>query len=87
MNRDEKGLPEFCYVESPITGEVVLVKRGIEGYFLIDQCESAESLNIRLGITAIEIKAMTVGSMFGWGSEGADPKLCAKELEDMEPVI
>ena len=88
VTRDERGLPEYCYTESEITGRAILIKRGIEGYFELQGNEqSAEELNVQLGVTAAEVEAMTLGSMFGWHVPGADPKLHEELNKSREIVI
>lgn len=67
------GLPEICYVKNDITGEIIVIKRGVMGYYKTDIKEDVDLLNSRLGITKAQAEAMKVGSMFGWDCKGANP--------------
>jgi hypothetical protein len=73
-----KGLPEFCFGTDPITNEVILIKRGEQGYYryyngTLKGKEKARELNEQLGVTIAQAEAMFVGSMFGWHVPGANP--------------
>jgi len=66
-----KVLPEFCYYDN--NGEVVIIKKGMSGYFATDFKKPVIELNKSLGVTEGQVEAMVVGSMFGWNCTGADP--------------
>lgn len=75
-------LPEQCYASLGTTPEVVIIKKGTEGYFKTDiLCQSteeakqlADEYNGKLGVTKAQAEAMKAGSMFGWDTPAADPK-------------
>ena len=77
-----QGLPDLCFSVIKTTGELICIKRGVEGYFPSDwntpdrerNEEIAADNNKRLGVTDAQRQAMECGSMFGWGVPGADPK-------------
>ncbi len=77
-----EGLPEMCFSVIKSTGELICIKRGVEGYFPSDWStpererneETAADNNRRLGVTDAQRQAMECGSMCGWGVPGADPK-------------
>lgn len=72
-------LPEQCWTTLPTTGELVLVKRGEDGY--IPQRkenapwnpENLDHLNERMGVTKAQEMAMKAGSMFGWDVPASNP--------------
>lgn len=69
-----KKLPEVCYTRLPSTGETVIIKRGVVGYFPITTALTPEELNE--GVSPEQVMAMEVGSMNGWHVPGADPDVC-----------
>jgi len=77
-----QGLPDLCFSVIKTTGELICIKRGVEGYFPSDwntpdrerNEELAADHNKHLGVTDAQRQAMECGSMFGWGVPGADPK-------------
>lgn len=77
-----ENLPECCYSVNTLSGEIILLKRGVSGYFETNyhapSQESAQvvadSLNKRLGVSKAQEKAMYVGSLMGWMVPGADPQ-------------
>lgn len=75
------SLPEKCcsYLES--TGEIILITKGERGYVpqgILDQNrpprEVVDEINATIGVNRAQEAAMVIGSMFGWGVPGADPK-------------
>lgn len=68
-------LPEMCASTNLETGEPILIKRGVRGYFPwpIGKPKSADVFNTRYGVTQAQQLAMEIGSMFGWEVPGADP--------------
>lgn len=74
-------LPEFCYSVSGSTGELIIIKRGENGYYpcslSTDSAEKNKELmtfnNKKLGVEETVRRAMEFGSMFGWDCPGANP--------------
>lgn len=70
-----RGLPTRCFVEHPSTKELVLVFRGVKGYYKTDLSEMDKRLmNDLMGITPVQAEAMLVGSLMGWDVPAADPR-------------
>ncbi len=75
------SLPDKCYGYLRSTGDIVIIRRGIDGYFPTDMrisdIESAKTIvreyNEALGVSKAQEEAMMAGSMFGWHVSGADP--------------
>ena len=75
-------LPDQCLTLLPSTGEVIRIHRSEEGYHkMLIGAESPELLrsyvnavNSENGVTRAQEAAMLAGSMFGWGTRGADPR-------------
>lgn len=80
--RQQSILPDMCYSVMKSTGDLVVLKRGEEGCFSTSyntpdparNRELADYLNEKLCVTPAQAQAMSVGSMFGWDTPGADPK-------------
>ena len=76
-----EGLPELCYSVHESTAELIVIKRGECGNHQTDystedkerNVELADYNNERLGVTAIQRRAMEIGSICGWDVPGADP--------------
>jgi hypothetical protein len=71
-----KNLPPLCAAVQPSTGEMILIKRGVEGYFPAPVelgSISIDAFNQHLGVTPVQVAAMLAGSMFGWDCPAADP--------------
>lgn len=73
-------LPDMCYVEHPENGQIVIVKRGEDGYFPTSPADHAgedfgkvKRLNRSIGVDKRQAAAMLAGSMFGWAVPAADP--------------
>lgn len=60
-------LPEMCYAKLFSTGKLILIKKGETGYYPCDFDGDENKLNENLGVTKAQAKAMSCGSMFGWG--------------------
>lgn len=77
-------LPEYCYVEDPVSEKAVRVVKGVMGYFPVESElseKSTKELNEGIGVTDIRIaEAMLTGSMFGWNVPGADPNNYDEDL-------
>lgn len=81
------SLPEHCYIYLRTENKIGIVKKGESGCYKTDLLESnnlkshseAESfvdeLNKKLGVTRAQREAMMAGSMFGWHTPAADPKI------------
>lgn len=76
-------LPDVCWSVSEPDGTLICIKKGETGYSTSTWDTSNPEQNRRIadynnqkrGITKAQEEAMVVGSMFGWDSPGADPKL------------
>jgi hypothetical protein len=70
-------LPEMCFVKNDETGETVMVRAQVRGYFsahkYVGKNADVDDLNQRIGVTKRQAAAMKVGSMFGFHVPGADP--------------
>lgn len=72
-------LPEECLVLHPASGEIVMVKRGVMGYFPQREenepwgAENLDLINKRRGVTKAQAEAMKAGSMFGWDVPASNP--------------
>lgn len=75
------SLPQQCYSVLPDTEEIVIFKKGENGYSETDLAtgdkENAlalvEMCNKKLGVNKAQAAAMLAGSMFGWHMPAADP--------------
>lgn len=74
-----EGLPEQCWGVLPVENELILIKRGVSGYFPQREenakypVENLDYLNERLGVTKAQRMAMQSGSMFGWDTPASNP--------------
>jgi hypothetical protein len=67
-------LPPICASRHPSDhNQAIMIRRGIAGYYLASANFDVDGFNIRHGITAAQIEAMEIGSMFGWDVPGANP--------------
>jgi len=76
IKKEEVKLPGITksYAKHPFTGKTVMILRGEEGYYEVDpylEDMDPDKLNMELGVTKEQAKAMYVGSMFGWDCPGA----------------
>lgn len=78
----QHALPTGCFSVLPSTGELIGIKRGVNGYLDVtvikgtDRQESrrkADKNNKRLGVTRAQEEAMLAGSLFGWNTPAAKP--------------
>lgn len=78
-----QSLPDICWSTLPSDGSLILITRAEKGY---TPCPGnsktpevnrhrANYLNKRRGITPAQESAMLHGSLFGWSTPGADPKV------------
>ena len=70
------NLPEMCFSVNAVDNEVIIIKRGVDGYFKYDNVSNStvDELNDSIGVTKAQAAAMKVGSMFGWTVPGANPE-------------
>ena len=89
------SLPKECYSTLPSTGEIILIKRGDNGYYpadvqghgvgTVDNREIVDALNRESGVTMAQEAAMQAGSIFGWATPAADPKNYNEKGELLKP--
>lgn len=88
------ALPEIVLIPLPLTAEpgepgtVAAIKRGQAGFYpfttdsdplaIDDPALYCENYNARMGVKPSEVRAMEMGSMFGWDLPGANPAAFAK---------
>lgn len=80
-----KKLPEKCAANMPGTGEPILIKRGVKGYWPLKPGFDVEGYNQRHGVNRYQVEAMLAGSCFGWEVPGADPNLY--EAEALKGIV
>lgn len=71
-----KKLPPMCATRNAATGEPIIIKRGVMGYYhspYLRTNEDIKKFNDELRVTDAMREAMECGSMFGWHVPGADP--------------
>ncbi len=76
------SLPDECYSVLPNGDEIIIVKKGEDGYYHTDRYghdrQAAQAIvdeyNKQLGVSKAQEAAMLAGSMFGWHVPNADPK-------------
>ncbi len=66
-------LPRRCALHNAANGSPIMVARGERGYWNLRPGFDVDGYNERRGITAAQIEAMEIGSMFGFDAPGADP--------------
>jgi hypothetical protein len=71
-------LPEYCFATEATTDNVVLLKRGDNGFYpyydgTIKGKEAARELNDEIAVSPAQAAAMKMGSIFGWNIPGANP--------------
>lgn len=88
------SLPEQCVSVLPSTGELILLKKGEQGYtpcfdFSTDDYEQnrsfADDRNVKNGVSKAQEAAMLAGSMFGWQTPAADPKNYDEQGQPIKP--
>ncbi len=73
MEHNLSKLPDICYSRLPSTGQSILLKKGEAGYWPTEFPVNVEERNALIGVSKEQAEAMFAGSMFCWGSKGADP--------------
>lgn len=78
---EPQALPYQCYSVLPSSGELIMLRRGQQGYFPVvasmPSCsnrERADRLNREVGITKAQEAAMVAGSLFGFDAPAARPE-------------
>ncbi|AKQ08351.1 hypothetical protein PQE66_gp036 [Bacillus phage PBC2] len=76
MNNLDK-LPDMCFGIKPSTGEVCVIMKGIDGYFIskdkIDYSNyNVDLMNEDIGVTKRQRIAMEIGATFGWHVPAVD---------------
>ncbi len=66
-------LPHLCAGTLATTGETILIKRGVSGYWPAPKGFDGAAYNQRHEITPRQVAAMEYGSLFGWDIPLADP--------------
>jgi hypothetical protein len=66
-------LPVECAARDLSTGEPILIRRGVAGFWPMFPSFDPEAFNTRHGISPAQVQAMMCGSMFGWDVPAADP--------------
>lgn len=71
----KNNLPLYAFVESERTGETMMIIRGEMGLHWDKNVVNftADELNSFHRVTPEQVKAMEIGSLFGWNVPGADP--------------
>ena len=67
-----KKLPRYCMARHPSDGSTILIERGVGGYYPAPG-RDPDRYNEQVGATSAHVKAMLIGSVFGWEVPGADP--------------
>lgn len=74
------GLPSICYSYDDVEREIIVLKKGVEGYFPLKEdvkdlyeCADYNKLNEKMGVTKAQERAMKAGSMFGWDCPASNP--------------
>jgi hypothetical protein len=72
-----EGLPEYSYAKQEVSGIIIKIVRGENGYLPYIPCWqtgiTVDQLNQQIGVTKPQAEAMLAGSMFGWNVPGANP--------------
>ncbi len=79
----QQALPEVCWSTLPSDGSLILITRGEAGFTPCPNSSrnpkmnryTADFHNRQRGITPAQESAMFHGSLFGWDTPGADPKV------------
>lgn len=91
MNDIFELLPERCLTLHPTTEEVIIIKRGMSGYYKYpievntDKRVFVDGYNRSLGVKKNEEAAMLCGSLFGWHLPASDPRSYDEKGEPIPP--
>jgi hypothetical protein len=66
------GMPAICAAKKD-DGSKIVIKRGEMGYIPVPNDFDVVKYNRLLNVTAPQVEAMLLGSMFGFDCPGADP--------------
>jgi hypothetical protein len=66
-------LPEICAARLASTGEPIMIRRGVRGYYPAPPRLDVDAWNAEHNVSKAQVLAMEVGSCFGWEVPGADP--------------
>lgn len=95
-----KSLPDMCFVflrDGKPGKFIAIIKNGETGYYPTSyeekNAEAAKEMvkvmNDKLGVTDLQAECMENGSLFGWGTPGANPLWLArakiKRQKELEP--
>lgn len=77
MEETFEGLPEVSFYKHNVTGETILIQRGVRGYFPQNQLKDRDpdELNEIYGVSKGVAEAMYGGSMWGWHVPASNPKM------------
>lgn len=78
-----RRLPDLCWAVTEAEGKLICIEKGKSGYTRskwetgdpVSNRRIADYCNQKLGVTPQQVAAMFHGSMFGWNTPGADPKV------------
>lgn len=66
-------LPIAAATRHPVTGETILLKPGVKGYFTAPPNLDPDAYNRDMRVTPHQLRAMEIGAIFGFHVPGADP--------------
>ena len=90
-------LPDLCYAYNDTTGEIIIIRKGVEGYYpskikldnnLVGKSRKAQAQklideqNKILGVTKDQALQMQLNSMFGWDSTKTESMKLKENSED-----
>lgn len=82
-----RRLPDLCWAVTEADGKLICIEKGKPGYTPsewetgdpVRNRRIADYSNQKLGVTPQQASAMLHGSMFGWNTPGADPKVYGQQ--------
>jgi hypothetical protein len=81
---DPARLPIACATRLPTNNKPILIKAGVKGYFPAPTPDfDPDTYNRDMGVTPAQLRAMEIGSIFGFEVPGANPEYHEK-LNDKE---
>lgn len=74
--KNNRNLPDYCFAQDIMNEEeIIIIKSNEEGcYHPTGEKGDAMEYNKAIGVTENQMRAMIVGSMFGWNVPGANPE-------------